>query len=230
MSASYLAEYLYSEKEKYRQAELYYANEAIQDLTRQIATGEDYDAVMATSMLLAHHDAVNNAEDAEMCWSCHANIFDLLPAEKINQQLETALFLRFQIVLARTAQTSQYFRGTPIHGLERASWYEGIPPTDTQRIMDTIGISPQLLFNISSITSLAAEESPALLPHIHMYAQIQETQLQNLKQWTAETPGDAQEIILATAEAFRLAALIYLRCRLYGYVRTSPILSALNIP
>jgi hypothetical protein len=52
--------------------------------------------------------------------------------------------------------------------------------------------------------------------HKLMYAQLQETQLQNLQQWTTEPQGDANEVILATAEAFRLAALIYLQCRLYG--------------
>ncbi|KAI4702699.1 hypothetical protein J4E89_010231 [Alternaria sp. Ai002NY15] len=52
-----------------------------------------------------------------------------------------------------------------------------------------------------------------------MYAQAQEKQLQDLKQWSSEPDGPEKEILLATAEAFRLAALIYLRCRVYGFTR-----------
>jgi hypothetical protein len=79
-------------------------------------------------------------------------------------------------------------------------------------VSNTLGMSPQLVFFISSINSLATENGP----NKHMYAQTLESQLQNLRQWTPEPQGDNRDIILATSEAFRLAALIYLRCRLYG--------------
>jgi hypothetical protein len=49
-----------------------------------------------------------------------------------------------------------------------------------------------------------------------VYAQLHELQLQSLQQWSTEVSGEALEIVLATAETYRLAALIYLRCRLYG--------------
>ena len=42
-------------------------------------------------------------------------------------------------------------------------------------------------------------------------------QIQNLKQWSPEQEGPEKEVLLATAEAFRLATLIYLRCHVYGY-------------
>jgi hypothetical protein len=61
-----------------------------------------------------------------------------------------------------------------------------------------------------------------------MYAQLQEAQLQNLQQWTSEPQGPASDVLLATAEAFRLAALIYLRCRLYGFTRFNPAVMELN--
>jgi hypothetical protein len=49
-----------------------------------------------------------------------------------------------------------------------------------------------------------------------VHAQSQETQIQDLKQWSPEPEGPEKEILLATAEAFRLATLIYLRCHIYG--------------
>jgi hypothetical protein len=179
----------------------------------QISTGDNYDAALATSMLLMHHDAVNSADENSLCWSVHANVFDAIPTEFFNHHSDAALFIRTQLVLARTAQTSFQLQNTQMHSLETKSWYEGTPPSEAQKICGILGLSPQLLFLISSVTSLASDTSN---PNKHMYAQLQETQLQNLRQWTSEQQGDAQEVLLATAEAFRLAALIYLRCRLYG--------------
>lgn len=216
LSASYIGEYFHSEKEKYHQAELYYSTQALQALARQISAGENYDAALATSMLLMHHDAVNNSDESSLCWSCHANVFDAIPTDFVNHHSDAALFIRTQLALARTAQTSFQLQNTQLHSLETKSWYEGTPPAEAQKICGTVGLSPQLLFLISSVTSLASDKSATMNSHKHMYAQLQETQLQNLRQWATEPQGDCQEVLLATAEAFRLAALIYLRCRLYG--------------
>lgn len=212
LSASYIQEYSPSEKERYHRAELYYSTQAVQALARQISNGENYDAALATAMLLMHHAAVNKADESSLCWSCHANIFDAIPTEFVNQTSDAALFMRTQLVLARTAQTSFSLQNMQLHSLETQNWYEGMPPGEAQKICSVLGLSPQLLFIISSLTSLAIENSPNKI----MYAQLQETQLQNLRQWTTELQGEGQEVLLATAEAFRLAALIYLRSRIYG--------------
>ena len=213
LSASYISEYLPSQKDYYQQAELYYSTQALQALTTQITNGDDYDGALATSMLLMHHGAVNNSLESPLCWSCHANIFDIIPNGLINHHSDPALFIRGQLTLARAAQTSQALQSTQFHALETKSWYEGTPPNDAQKICSILGLSPQLLFVISSTTSLAFDMSTT---NMLMYAQLQEAQLDHLKQWTAEPQGPEREILLATAEAFRLAALIYLRCRLYG--------------
>lgn len=213
LSALYISEYLPSQKELYRQAELYYSTRALQALATQITNGDNYDGAVATSMLLMHHGAVSNSPDSLLCWSCHANVFDMIPSGSINHGSEPALFIRGQLTLARTAQTSQTLESTQFHSLETRSWYEGTPPADAQKICGILGFSPQLLSVISSITSLAFDRSNA---NVLMYAQLQEGQLQKLEQWTSEPQGVEQEVLVATAEAFRLAALIYLRCRLYG--------------
>ncbi|KAF9695287.1 hypothetical protein EKO04_006909 [Ascochyta lentis] len=219
LSASYISEYLPSQKDLYHQAELYYSSQALQALATQITNGDNYDGALATSMLLMHQGAINNASDSALCWSCHANVFDIIPSELINHHSDPALFIRGQLVLARTAQTSQTLQTTRFHSLETKNWYEGTPPTDAQKICGILGLSPQLLFMISSITSLAFDVNNT---NLLMYAQLQEAQLQNMKQWTTESPGAEQEVLLATAEAFRLATLIYLRCRLYGMTRFHP--------
>jgi hypothetical protein len=84
---------------------------------------------------------------------------------------------------------------------------------ESSKVSTTLGVSAQLLFFISSITSLLTNPNR---PNKLMYAQLQETELQNLNHWSPEPEGPEKEVLIATAEAFRLAAVIYLRCRVYG--------------
>jgi hypothetical protein len=219
LSASYITEYCPSQRQIFQQAELYYSTQALQALATQMSNGENYDAAVATSMLLMHQGAVNGAEDSPLDWSCHANVFSIIPAELVNYHSEPAMFIRGQLILARTAQTSTTLQTTHLHTLETQNWYDGTPPMDAQKICGILGLSPQLLCMISSITTMATASSD---PSSTMYAHLYESQLQNLKQWTSEPQGPEQEVILATAEAFRLAALIYLQCRVYGLTRFHP--------
>ncbi|KAF1942038.1 hypothetical protein EJ02DRAFT_511931 [Clathrospora elynae] len=218
LAASYISEHLPGQKETYNQAELYYSTQALKALAAQINNKENPDGALATSMLLMHHGAINQ-EYSSICWSCHANIFDAIPSEFIDQHSGPALFIRTQFVLARTAQSSHKLQSAQIRSFETKNWLEGVPTTEALQVCGTLGFAPQLLFFISSITSLAMNPNT---PSKAVYAQLQETQLQNLKQWTAELQGPEQDVLLATAESFRLAALIYLRCRLYGLTRFHP--------
>lgn len=213
LSASYLSEYIPSQRDFYQHAELYYSSQALQALATQITNGDDYKGALATSMLLMHHGAVNSPPDSPLCWSCHANVFDMIPDNMIDHHSDPALFIRAQLILARTAQTSQTLQSTRLHSVETKSWHDETASSDTQKICSIIGLSPQLLSIISSITSLLFDSSDS---NTLAYAQFQEAQLQGLKQWTAEPRGAEHDILLATGEAFRLAALIYLRCRIYG--------------
>lgn len=213
LSASYISEYLPSQKDIYHHAELYYSTQALQALATQIINGDNFHGALATSMLLMHHGMISNSSDLPLCWSCHANVFDIIPSGQIDSHSDPALFIRGQLVLARTAQPSQILQAAQFYSIETQTWYEGTPPTNTQEICNILGLSPQLLFIISTITSLAFDVSNI---DMLMYAQLQEAQLQTLKQWTDEPQGPEHEILIATAETFRLAALIYLRCRLYG--------------
>ncbi|KAF2500053.1 hypothetical protein BU16DRAFT_501602 [Lophium mytilinum] len=228
LSASYIEDYVHAEKERYHQAHLFYMTEALQSLARQITAGDSFDACLATSMLLLHHDAVNNVDESNMCWSVHASIFDTIPPNQINPLCDAASFIRYQLILARTSQTGAQLRNTKLHSLETAEWYDMIPQNEAQCINGVLGLSPQLLFLISSITALSADKSSSIMAHKLSYAQMQDAQLQALRQWTTEVTGSAHEIVLATAETYRLAAQIYLRCRLYGYTRFHPAVAELS--
>jgi hypothetical protein len=94
------------------------------------------------------------------------------------------------------------------------NWLEGVSPIEAAKVSTILGISPQLLSIISSVTLLPTSPNRS---NKLMYAQSQEMQIQNLKQWSPEQEGPEKEVLLATAEAFRLATLIYLRCHVHGY-------------
>lgn len=212
LAASYICEYLPGQRDTYHQAELYYSTQALKALATQIRNGDCHDGALATGMLLMHHGAINQ-DNSNLCWSCHANIFDAIPSDLINHLSDPALFIRTQIVLSRTAQTSHQMQSFPIYAFEKQNWLESVTPSEAQEVCGTLGLCPQLLSIISSITLLVTNQST---PNMRMYIQLEENRLQNLKQWSAEQQGPEQEVLLATAECFRLAALMYLRCRLYG--------------
>jgi hypothetical protein len=226
LSASYISEHIPSQKDFYQHAELYYSTQSLQALATQITNGDNYEGALATSMLLMHHGAISNSPDATLCWSCHANIFEIIPDNLIDYHSDPALFIRAQLTLARTAQTSEALQSTQFHSLETRTWYEKAPPKDAQKICSIIGLSPQLLSIIESITSLALDSNGNTLA----YAQFHESQLQSLQQWSAEPRGPEHDILFATAEAFRLAALIYLRSRIFGFVAPSTAQNTANKP
>jgi hypothetical protein len=213
LSASYLCEQLPKEKDTYHQAELYYSTQALQTLAAQISEGRYFDGVLATSMLLMHHGLINR-EDYPLCWSVHANILDASSLELVNHHSDPALFLRAQLILARTAQSPHQLSRTRRHSFETMNWLEGVSPIEAAKVSTILGISPQLLSIISSVTLLPTSPNRS---NKLMHAQSQEMQIQNLKQWSPEQEGPEKEVLLATAEAFRLATLIYLRCHVYGY-------------
>ncbi|RYN89980.1 hypothetical protein AA0119_g11341 [Alternaria tenuissima] len=215
LSASYLCEQLPKEKDTYHQAELYYSTQALQTLAAQISEGRYFDGVLATSMLLMHHGLINR-EDSPLCWSVHANILDASSLELVNHHSDPALFLRAQLILARTAQSPHQLSRTRRHSFETMNWLEGVSPIEAAKVSTILGISPQLLSIISSVTLLPTSPNRS---NKLMHAQSQEMQIQNLKQWSPEQEGPEKEVLLATAEAFRLATLIYLRCHVYGLTR-----------
>jgi Fungal specific transcription factor domain len=120
-----------------------------------------------------------------------------------------------------------------LHGSERES----------RKIHGGCGLSPKLLHHFSQITHIAASlgEDPEG-PMIGMYAEKLEQRLQNLRQWSELSHGynsvqalfdacilneegaveTASQMTDLTGEAWRVAAQIYLQCRLLRLPRTHP--------
>ncbi|KAI8940754.1 hypothetical protein NX059_002019 [Plenodomus lindquistii] len=212
LSAAYIRDYLPGDNDAYHEAELCYSTQALNTLAAQIRNGENYQGALATSMLLMHHGAINQ-EDSRLCWSCHANIVDAIPAGLVDQHSDAALVIRTQIILARSAQISLGLRATSYHSFERVSWLAGTSSTEAQKICGALGLCPQLVFLISSINAIASRSSP---PGNVPEARKIESLVKDLEQWTSEPQSQQEGVLLATAECFRLATMIYLQCRLYG--------------
>jgi hypothetical protein len=212
VAASYIREHLPSQKDMYHQAELYYSMQALQTLTAQISTGTDYEGAVATSMLLMHHSAFDD-ENSPLCWSCHASIFDIIPPRVVDLQSDMVFFIRTQLVLARTAQTCSQLQTSQFYSIEKQGRLECASSPEAQKICAMLGLSPMLSFLIFSTTSLAVNTTS---PDRLLHAQVLEAQLLSMHQWTEEIQLAEQEVILKTAEAFRLAAIMYLRTRIYG--------------
>jgi len=224
LSASYISEHFPGERDTYHQAELYYSTKALKALAAQISKGDNYEGALATSMLLMHHGMINQ-EDSPLCWSCHAKVLDAIPSEAIDNDSNPALFMRAQLILAHTAQSSHQLLNIRQHSFETTNWLKGTPVTEASKISSTLGVSPQLLFLILSITLLPINSH---ITNKLAYARLQESQIHNLKQWTSEPDSAGKDILLATAECFRLAALVYLRCRIYGYTRAHHFITSLS--
>lgn len=208
LSAAYIKSELQSERECYQRIELDYSIRALRALAVQINTQRDHDAAIMTSMLLMHHDAVHNHQSS-LCWSVHANVLDTIPPQLFDQQSDAAIFLRSQIILAETVEPPMQPLQSRRKLLENMRWYDNISPSEAGLIRNHLGFSPQLIFLISSTTSLASNVSASK----YNFAEI-ETHLNDLMQQSTEIQKGAHDILVATAETFKLAALIYLHCRL----------------
>ncbi|KAF2854312.1 hypothetical protein T440DRAFT_544633 [Plenodomus tracheiphilus IPT5] len=224
LSAAYARNCLPGDDDIFHQAELYYSSQAPKALAAQIRNHESYEGALATSMLLMHHGAINQ-EDSPLCWSCHANIFDAIPSGLIDQQSGAVMFIRTQIILARSAQTSSQLRGATHHSFEKAAWLTNVDPREAHQICGTLALSPQLVYLISSINAMSTDPNNS---ERLARAQKIEWQVQTLDQWTSEHEGPQEEVLLAVAECFRLATLIYLQCRVYGYTRFHPSILQLS--
>lgn len=214
LSASYLKDCHMSDNERYRQADHYYAVKAVQALGPELRDPDSTEGCLATGMLLVHHDIVNETPETEVCWTCHINMLDVLPSRDVSIDSEPALFMRYQLILARTAQSVTRMPPTT------SPTTRALDKTDpeSQRICGVLGLSRQLLSLIESITTLVAD-GPFIWGDYKMSrAALLEHQLANLHQWTTDVTGQALEVVTRTAETYRVAAQIYLQCRFFGYV------------
>ena len=207
-----------SGSERYQQADHFYAVKAVQALCSELRDQESTEGCLATGMLLVHHDIVNETPESEVCWTCHINMLDMLPARDVLVDSEPALFMRYQLVLARTAQAVHRMQPTWQKSAEPANWVPDHVDPECQRICGVLGLSQQLLSLIEATTILVADSTLTRIDYKMSWAALLEYQLANLHQWTVDVSGKVLDVVDQTAETYRIAAQIYLQCRFFGYV------------
>ena len=232
LSASYLKDCLVANSQRYEEADHFYALEAVRALGTDLRNQDvPRERCLATGMLLVHHDIVNETLETEVCWTCHIDMLDVFHLERdVAVNSDPARFMRYQLILARTAQSVGSMQTTGLEpsstnsnarsaGRGRLDQLDDDDP-DSQRICGVLGLSQQLLSLIESITTLVAEGPLTRRDYKMSYAARLQHRLAGLRQWmtTTEVCGKALEVVNRTAETYCLAAQIYLQCRFFGYV------------
>lgn len=207
-----------SDTERYQQADHYYAVKAVQTLGRAIRHQESTEGCLATGMLLVHHDIVNETPEVGVSWTCHISMLDVLPERDVFVHSEPALFMRYQLILAKTAQPSHMMQKTRPKCTESTEKSLGYIDPESKRIRGVLGLSSRLLSLIESITTLVADSPFTKKDYKISSAASLEHDIATLHQWTSEVSGKALEVVNRTAETYRIAAQIYLQCRFFGYL------------
>ena len=225
LSASYLKDCLMYDNERYHQADHFYALKAVQALGAQLRDRESTEACLATGMLLVHHDIVNESPQTEVCWTCHTSMLDVLPDR---EDSDPALYMHYQLILARTAQPVNRIRSSssagPLKSTRKPLADRALVDDDNnnpawRRVCGVLGLSPQLLSIIESTTALVTDGPFTKREYKLSRAKRLEQELETLTQWIPDdVVGPALDVVTAIAETYRLAAQIYLRCRFFGYV------------
>ncbi|THC91341.1 hypothetical protein EYZ11_009206 [Aspergillus tanneri] len=213
VSASYMREYALSDAMKYGYMNHNYMVLAAQALQRDLSEGHGAtDSCLAAGMLLVHHGVVNENE-TEMCWSWHVRMIDGFQQARggFDPSSEPALFMNYQLTLALTAQTSAQIQAQRFGS---SDWLLQCSGRESQRICGILGMSRRMLSMISRITMLGTaqvsdEERVST-------AESLDDEIAMMNQWCYQAPGEALEVALQTAQAYQLAARIYLLCRVLG--------------
>lgn len=218
LSASYLKHYATSSQE-YIQADPLYMVESIKALTEELHFVEKPDGCLATGMLLVHHDIINDTENPDLCWSCHINMFDVLAHHNLLARSDPALFLKYQLILARTAEPLPHLQlqkrclATPE---PEAHTMDETIDIESKKINSILGLSHQLLSIIAASSDLVSNQEFLSLEDKIPQAAFLLTMIEGLTQWTTDVTGKALEAMIKTAESYRIAAQIYIHCRVLG--------------
>ena len=226
LSASYIKDCLMYDNERYHQADHFYALKAVQALGTELRDQDSTEGCLATGMLLVHHDIVNENPETEVCWTCHISMLDVLPDRDLSLDSDPALYMRHQLILARTAQPVSRMHSTGLKStksLANRALEQADDDPEWRRICGVLGLSQQLLSIIESITTLVSDGPFTKREYKMSRATRLEHQLANLNQWTTDDiTGPALEVVTRTAETYRIAAQIYLQCRFFGYLQPYP--------
>ena len=168
-------------------------------------------------MLLIHHCTVN--EDEDHCWSLHLQaVNDLTLRDPTTSS--PSLFTAYQAILARTACSLTDDRLPLPHEYH---WLGSENSDELERVDGTIGISRAVLYIINSITASSGDEVCPIKTFLVIRLMIRSRQLLPISQTPPLGDPDQNRVLIKTAESYRLAARIYLYCRLLGLVVYPPL-------
>lgn len=206
LSASYMQQNGKSNSQEYHKADHFYMSAALHALMQELTNFESTAACLATAMLLVHHSIFNEAE-LGASWSCHLKVMDILPNRKIFTRSDPAVFMSHQLVLAETMQPLERLGASLSQSMD---WLLDGGEDEITQISPTAGLSQQVLSAIATITSIKR------IPNRSLTLELQDLLLTGTHQWTNDCTDDALQVVLDTAETYRIAALIYLHCRVFG--------------
>ncbi|KAK1147216.1 hypothetical protein N8T08_001955 [Aspergillus melleus] len=213
VSASYMRDYALSDAMKYGYMNHNYMVLAAQALQRDLSEGNaTIESCLAAGMLLVHHGVINESE-TDMCWSWHVQMLGGFQGagSGFDPTSEPALFMTYQLTLALTAQTTSQIQSRHFGS---SDWLLQCPPRESQRVCGLLGMSRRMLSMISRITTLATLPMPE--EERITAAEALDDEIVMMNQWCYQTPGESLEVALQTAQAYQLAARLYLLCRVLG--------------
>lgn len=218
LSATYMKDIVVSETTRYEieNADHTYMVQAVQSLMKGLELEESPETYLVTGMLLTLHGlhTTANERESDPCWSCHIDMIDVLrQQDRFSHDSEPALLMVYQFVLAMTARSKFQIRARKP---EQIDWIVRCPDRELERINGILGLSRQMLDLIGSITDLATSTFDD--EERKEQGQTIEVRLADIVQWTDDATGDALDVVMRTSTAYRLAARLYLSCRVFGSV------------
>lgn len=211
LSASYMKDYLSSDVTRYQEADHNYMVQAIQSLSKDLVFDERTQSCLVTEMLLVHHGVVNEL-DADVCWTCHIDMLDVLQQRSgFEASSEPALFMAYQYILAMTAQPETTIRARKPKQLD---WIVDRNAGNLEQICGILGLSRRLLYLVVCTTNLATQDISN--DEKRRQGEAIAAQLSSIQQWPEDATGEALDVALQTAMAYCLAARLYLLCRVFG--------------
>ncbi len=227
LSASYRKEYYSNQHEVIELRETEYKTQTMELLQRQLDRTSDTPSSLLIVLLLIHHCIVN--EDGDHCWSVHSKAANDLVLRSRSPS-PPSVFTAFQGVLARTACALTDDRLPLSH---QYHWLGSWTESELGHIDGTTGISRAVLHTINLITESTVGPIHQRCACIRLtnfegsdcfdWVQHLDSRLGAIRQTVPVGEDDGDQILMNTAECYRIAARVYLRCRLLGLVFLNPL-------
>ncbi len=187
-------------------------------LREDVSNPSQVSSCLLTIMLLMHHSIV---DVEELRWSIHSKAANDL-VRRSSTVISAYLFPAYQAVLARTACSLTDGQIPLSHEYD---WLGSGTEDQLQRIDGITGVSRGMLHIINSITVHSGVQSDYFInlsSNIFIESMKLDNRLEVTLQIAPEDKWETNQILTKTAESYRVAARVYLHCRLLGCVVWAP--------